>query len=166
MSPASPPGRTNIHATGLVLDRVGLLLRGKSGAGKSLLALELLDRAALAGRPAFLVADDRLDLEARPAGLEMHAPRSIAGLIELRGRGIVRRPFVASAPVSLVVDLVDSLVRMVEEPELETDLLGVTLPRCPVPRRGVVDSAHQLLLIGEAVAAIAPKRPIRRQNTT
>ena len=35
--------QSNIHATGLVLDKTGLILRGVSGAGKSLLALELID---------------------------------------------------------------------------------------------------------------------------
>ena len=36
----------------------------------------------------------------------MQAPKAIEGLIELRGRGIVSRPFVAKAPLHLVVDLV------------------------------------------------------------
>ena len=34
----------NIHATGLVLGEIGLILRGPPGAGKSLLALELIDQ--------------------------------------------------------------------------------------------------------------------------
>ncbi len=88
-----PPsgGRLNVHATGLALDGLGIILRGPSGAGKSLLALELLDRWEHRGWNALLVADDRLDLEAGPGGLTMHAPPAIAGLIELRGRGIVKR---------------------------------------------------------------------------
>lgn len=164
---AAPKARlTNVHATGLVLDGIGILLRGPSGAGKSLLALELLDRAALAGKPAHLVADDRVDLEPVAGGLRMHAPNTIAGLVELRGRGIVRRPALAEAPLHLVVDLCDTLVRMVEEEELVTDLLGVSLPRCPVPRRGVIDSAHQLLLVGEALAALGAARRALKQNTT
>lgn len=156
MTGASTGPRLNVHATGLVLGGVGLLLRGPSGAGKSLLALELMEREALRGRPAWLVADDRIDLERVGTGLLMHAPPAIAGLVELRGRGIVSRPFVATAPLTLVVDLVDRLERMVEETDLATDLLGVRLPRCPVPRRGVVNSAHQLLLVAEAIAALGP----------
>jgi serine kinase of HPr protein (carbohydrate metabolism regulator) len=148
------PARLNVHATGLVLDGLGVMLRGPSGAGKSLLALELMARRALAGRAAWLVADDRLDLERAGPAILMHAPAAIAGLVELRGRGIVRRPHVPVAPVALVVDLVERLERMVVEEALTTDLLGVTLPRCPVPRRGVVDAAHQLLLVEEALAVL------------
>jgi serine kinase of HPr protein (carbohydrate metabolism regulator) len=154
----------NIHATGLVLDGAGILLRGASGAGKSLLALELLDRAALRGTEGALVADDRVDLERQGDGLVMRPPPAIAGRIKLRGRGIVRRPHLAAAPVHLVVDLVDDLVRLLDEAEFATDLLGVALPRCPVPRRGVTDSAHQVLLIAEALASLDHAGDVRRQE--
>jgi serine kinase of HPr protein (carbohydrate metabolism regulator) len=144
----------NIHATGIVLAGRGVVLRGPPGAGKSLLALELLERAALKGESGLLVADDRLDLTRSGGRILMHTPQNIAGRIELRGRGIVNRPHCAEAQVDLVIDLVDDLVRMLEEEALTTDLLGAPLPRCPVPRRGVVDAAHQLLLVGEALAAL------------
>jgi serine kinase of HPr protein (carbohydrate metabolism regulator) len=156
----------NIHATGLVLDGVGLILRGPSGAGKSLLALELLDEWEARGRPAWLVSDDRVDLVAGVMGLTMRAPERIAGLAELRGRGIVSRPHLAEAPLHLVVDLIDTLERMVEEDALTTELFGVTLPRAPVPRNGVIDARHQLLLIREALRALGSPRGETRQKTT
>lgn len=156
--------RSNIHATGLVLDRTGLILRGPSGAGKSLLALELIDEWEARGLKGLLVSDDRIDIEARRGGLVMHAPRAIEGLIELRGRGIVHRPFVASAPLHLVVDLVDELERMVEEDALTTTLDGVAVARCPVPRAGKVDSRHQVLLIREALRALSPKSTGRKKT--
>jgi serine kinase of HPr protein (carbohydrate metabolism regulator) len=145
-----PGDAVNIHATAVLVDGHGVLIRGPSGAGKSLLALELLARRA----GSRLVADDRVDVEPGGRGLLMRAPPALAGRIELRGRGIIARPFVSPAPVDLVVDLVDDLVRMLEEAALTTDLLGVTLPRCPVPRRGVVDPAHQMLLVEEALSAL------------
>jgi serine kinase of HPr protein (carbohydrate metabolism regulator) len=154
----------NIHATGLVLERTGLILRGPSGAGKSLLALELLDLWESRGLAAKLVSDDRIDIEATAKGLTMSAPKAIAGLIELRGRGIVSRPFVPQAALHLVVDLVDGLERMVEEDALVTSLEGVDIARCPVPRVGVVDSRHQLLLIREALRAFSPS-PASRKKT-
>lgn len=157
---------TNIHATGLVLDKIGLILRGPSGAGKSLLALDLLDVWDGRGLAARLVSDDRIDVVAKKGGLAMLAPKSIEGLVELRGRGIVSRPFTRKAPLHLVVDLVPTLERMVEEEELTTELLGVTLPRCPVPQIGVVDPRHQLLLIKEALRAITPRKPAARQKGT
>ena len=150
--------RTNIHATGLVLGKTGMILRGPSGAGKSLLALELIDEWEMRGETARLVSDDRVDIERRGEGLLMHAPKAIEGLVELRGRGIVSRPFVARAPLHLVVDLVDTLERMVEEDSLVTELEGITLARCPVPRAGIVDSRHQVLLIREALRALNPVR--------
>ena len=147
--------RTNIHATGLVLGGTGLILRGISGAGKSLLALELIDEWEARGLPAQLVSADRIDIEATGKGLVMHAPKAIEGLIELRGRGIVSRPFVSKAALHLVVDLVDAYERMIEEDELVTELEGMRLARCPVPRAGKVDSRHQVLLIREALRALS-----------
>jgi serine kinase of HPr protein (carbohydrate metabolism regulator) len=156
--------RTNIHATGLVLDKTGLILRGPSGAGKSLLALELLDEWEARGLAAKLVSDDRIDIEASAKGLVMHAPKAIEGLIELRGRGIVSRPFADKAPLHLVVDLVDALDRMVEEDALVVTLEGVSVARCPVPRAGIVDSHHQVLLIREALRALSPRKPTGKKT--
>ncbi len=153
----------NIHATGLVLGKRGLIIRGPSGAGKSLLALELLAQFEARGEAAKLVSDDRVDIVRKGAGLVMQAPANIAGLIELRGRGIVQRPYTASAPLHLVVDLVDSLERMVEEEALLIELEGVRLARAPVPRRGVVDPAHQLLLVVEALRQLPATQP-RQKN--
>lgn len=145
---------TNVHGTGLVLGGVGLLLRGPSGSGKSILALSLIDDWNARDRTAKLVADDRIDLEVGRAGLLMHAPAAIAGLVELRGRGIVRRAHVKKARLHLVVDFVPRLERMVEEEDLVTEVLGVAVPRCPVPKAGVVELAHQVLLVAQAVRAL------------
>jgi serine kinase of HPr protein (carbohydrate metabolism regulator) len=142
-----------IHATGLVVGGQGVLLRGPSGAGKSMLALALLDRAETRGDAALLVSDDRVEIEADDARLFMLAPERIAGLIELRGRGIVRRPYAERAPVDLVVDLIADLPRMPEDEDLTTEMLGVTLARCPVPAAPSAQLAHQLLLVVEALRA-------------
>ncbi len=48
-----------------------------------------------------LVADDRVDLEAGIAS----PPHAIAGLIEVRGLGVVHMPHLAAAPVALAVAL-------------------------------------------------------------
>jgi len=146
-----------IHATGFVLGPYGVMLRGPSGAGKSLLTLELMDIWEARGLDAMLVSDDRIELDAaQGGGLVMRAPKAIEGLIELRGRGIVRRPFAASAPLHLIVDLVDQFERMIEEDQLVTTLMGVPVARCPVPRAGIIDSTHRVLLIREALRALNP----------
>jgi serine kinase of HPr protein (carbohydrate metabolism regulator) len=142
-----------VHGTGLVLGGTGVLLRGPSGAGKSVLSLALLN--IWEGKGAYLVADDRVDLIEENDTLVMLAPPQLAGLIELRGRGIVSRPHQERARLHLVIDLVPDLVRMVEEEELQTELLGHTLPRAPVPHAGVVSLGHQELLVAEAMRACA-----------
>lgn|GEM_PF-7100275 len=139
---------TNVHATGLVLWGTGIVIQGPSGSGKSLLALQCLDRFP---GEAQLVADDRLDLEVTAEGLIMRAPPAIAGLIELRGLGLVRRDHLPRARVDLVVDLVDHFERMPEPSAFQTSLLGVTVGRCPMPRRGLVDPDHQMLILRECV---------------
>jgi len=99
----------NIHATCVRLalagrkfgapPAAGVLLIGGSGSGKSDLALRLL------GRGAELVSDDRTILRVERGRLTARAPRQIAGLIEIRGVGIVEMPHAASARILLVVNL-------------------------------------------------------------
>jgi HPr kinase/phosphorylase len=89
----------NIHASCVALGRHGVLLIGKSGAGKSDLALRLVDEGAT------LVADDRTILFTRRGLLHARAPDSIRGLLEIRGLGIVKFRARADVKVSLVVRL-------------------------------------------------------------
>ncbi|MBN9333530.1 serine/threonine protein kinase [Devosia sp.] len=147
--------RENIHATAILLDGKGVLIRGPSGSGKSLLALYLLDAFASRGREAALISDDRVDLELEGTKIRLHAPKTIAGLIELRGHGIVRRPHRDGVTLDLVVDLVPALERMPEEHDFKVRLLGLEIARCPVPQAGVIGIEHQRLLIEEALGAIA-----------
>ncbi|SRR5690606_1211537 len=147
----------NVHGTGLLLGTTGLLLRGPSGAGKSVLALTLLDRWEDRGLPAFLVSDDRVDLVLTGRELSMRAPANLAGLIELRGRGIVQRPHRSLVTLHLVIDLVPDLVRMLEEDALVTEIAGTRMARAPVPQGGVVSLGHQMLLVNEAIRALTAK---------
>lgn len=147
--------RENIHATAILLDGKGVLFRGPSGSGKSLLALHLLDVYEARKRDAVLVSDDRVDVEHDGKAIILHAPANIAGLIELRGRGIVRRPHRSGLQLHLVVDLVATLERMPEEHDFKVRLLGQEIARCPVPQAGIIGVEHQRLLIEEALRAIS-----------
>ena len=89
-----------IHGTCVLVGGIGVLLRGPSGAGKSDVALRLIDGGAL------LVADDRVELRMVDGRLMASAPAALAGLLEVRGLGIVRLPCDGPAEVGLVVDLV------------------------------------------------------------
>ena len=114
-----------LQATCVVVEGVGVLLRGPSGSGKSDLALRLIDGSAA------LVADDGVELrraETRViARLPASAPAAVRGRLEVRGLGIVAVPSVAEWQLGLVIDLVsaDAVERL---PEATTvDLLGVKL---------------------------------------
>jgi serine kinase of HPr protein (carbohydrate metabolism regulator) len=106
-----------------------VLLRGPSGAGKSDLALRLIDDGAR------LVADDQTHLAKKGHALIASPPPALAGMIEVRGQGIVklaRTQLTASAPVALLVDLVraDDVERM-PEPVHEV-VQDVELPRLAI----------------------------------
>jgi HPr kinase/phosphorylase len=96
----------NIHASCVAIGGKGVLLLGKSGAGKSTLALRLIDEGAK------LVADDRCELFVRAGKLRVRAPARIAGLIELRGIGIVALPHAASVRLAMVVRLGENRERL------------------------------------------------------
>ena len=149
----------NVHGTGLLVGETGILLRGPSGSGKSVLTLALLDRSEGRGEPAFLVADDRVELVGSPQGLQMQAPAALAGLLELRGRGIVSRPHRSPVRLDLVIDLVPETIRMLEEDAMVTEIAGVTLPRAPVPQSGLTALGHQVLLVVEAIRALPGSVP-------
>lgn len=144
----------NVHGTAIVLGETGVLLRGPSGSGKSVLALCLLGRWEMRGLPAFLVADDRVEITPVNGHLLMHTPKTIAGLIELRGRGVVQRPYRDGVQLGLIVDLVPELIRMPEAEALQTELAGVTLARTPVPDSRTIGVEHQMLLVAAAINAL------------
>ncbi len=115
----------NLHATCIAINRLGVLLRGPSGSGKSDLALRLIDQST----DAILVADDRVDVNARDGGLYACAPGAIAGLLEVRGLGVMRVPHAADAKLALIVDLTDAANILRLPDALFEEMLGVQLPR-------------------------------------
>jgi HPr kinase/phosphorylase len=84
-----------LHASCAARDGHGVLLTGPAGSGKSDLLLRLLDRGFA------LVADDQVEVKGGVA----RAAAALAGLVEVRGLGILRLPCLASAPLALVVVL-------------------------------------------------------------
>ncbi|EHH67918.1 HPr kinase/phosphorylase [Gluconobacter morbifer] len=107
-----------IHASCVAWNGMGVLLLGPPGAGKSDLALRLMDAGFQ------LVADDRVMLDDSVAS----APRRLAGLIEVRGVGILRTPFVIKVPVRLKVHLGENGPRLPEpDPEPGSDCVVLRL---------------------------------------
>lgn len=100
----SQEGQARVHATLISLargdgSRGGILLFGVPGAGKSDVALRLIDGGAM------LVADDQVDLTFGDGGLWGSAPEATAGLIEARGIGLIRLPHEARSKIAMAVDL-------------------------------------------------------------
>lgn len=127
-----------IHASAVLVGVAAILIRGPSGAGKSRLALRLIQMPAGAPRDngalfTRLVADDRVHVAAAHGRLVARPAPQLAGLLEVRGIGIIRLPHEPAAVVSLVIDL-DAAVaeRMPEENGMRTSIEGVWLPRLAV----------------------------------
>jgi serine kinase of HPr protein (carbohydrate metabolism regulator) len=111
-----------VHATAIAIDGRAVLLRGPSGAGKSDIALRLIDAGAR------LVADDQVELRRAGGRVLVRAPAAIAGLMEVRGVGILQIEPLAEAALAMCVDLVPS-AEVERFPEFRSeDVLGLTVP--------------------------------------
>jgi len=111
-----------VHGTTVDLDGTAVLLRGPSGSGKSDLALRLMDGGAV------LVSDDQTKFEIINQHLVATAPSSIAGLIEVRGIGVLRVPYLDSSVLGLVVDLTPTEhVERLPDPQ-QAGYLGISVP--------------------------------------
>ncbi|MBL6752414.1 MAG: hypothetical protein ISP90_17985 [Nevskia sp.] len=103
MEPATATG----HGVFLLVHGCGTLLRGRSGAGKSELALELVARGHQ------LVADDAVDWRRGADGrVTGSCPQPLAGFIEIRGLGVLNvgalygsSALAPSAALELVIEL-------------------------------------------------------------
>jgi serine kinase of HPr protein (carbohydrate metabolism regulator) len=124
-----------VHASCVAIAGRAVLITGRSGSGKSDLALRLIDRGAR------LVSDDYTLVVRSEQRLLARAPATIAGRIEVRGIGVVPLEPVADVPVCLVADL-DAAPERLPGASEQRVLAGIALP--------VV-----------AIAALEPSAPVK-----
>ncbi len=154
MSP-SANGPELIHGTALALADNAVLIRGASGSGKSDLALRCMAEAPLAHIPHRfeLVADDQVRLTRRDGEIEVSAPPTIAGKMEVRGVGIIALPYRASAILRLVVELVSrSEVPRFPLEERSASFLGIDVPVIRLAPFEASAPAKVILALNEATA--------------
>jgi len=115
-----------IHASCVSIKGRAVLIEGRSGEGKSDLALRLIDRGAV------LVSDDQTICQ-RQGGttgggkLIASPPLNIAGKIEVRGLGIVEMPHVERVPIALLIVILDAPPRFPEDAR-KRRIAGVDVP--------------------------------------
>jgi serine kinase of HPr protein (carbohydrate metabolism regulator) len=122
-----------VHASAVLVGERAVLIRGPSGAGKSRLAFELI-QAGRAGalRFARLVGDDRVHLQVTGGRLLARPAPTLAGLLEVRGAGILQLPYEPSAVIGLIVDLARDTPRLPEPAQQQLEIEGIRLPRLGV----------------------------------
>ena len=112
-----------LHATAVVIGQYGVLLTGKSGNGKSDLALRLIEN-----KNAVLVADDVVRVVKSGGKIYAQAVENIAGLLEVRGVGLIKYPHAETAEINLCVRLVENAADIERLPEKRTgDILGLEI---------------------------------------
>ncbi len=139
---------TRVSGTCVSRDGEGVLLLGPSGAGKSDLALRLLARGF------DLVADDQIEVKdgsARP-------PAALAGLLEVRGLGIMRLPHACSVRLRLAVELgeAERLPMPARHDALDLPLVRVRAEAASAADRVALALDCALGLLGQVAGAFAP----------
>jgi serine kinase of HPr protein (carbohydrate metabolism regulator) len=122
-----------VHATCVVVEGAGVLIRGPSGSGKSTLARRLIELGQARGLAAALVGDDRIHLMRYGTQILAEGHPMIRGQIEIRGLGIGQTNVEDRAAIRLLADCVSVLeARLPESEDGIGDVLGLTLRRVAV----------------------------------
>jgi serine kinase of HPr protein (carbohydrate metabolism regulator) len=149
-----------IHASAVLAGARAVLIRGPAGSGKSRLAHALLE-AAGTGALAFgrLVGDDRVHVEAAHGRLLVRPAPALAGLIEIRGLGLLRLPFEPVAVVGLIVDLADPDAGRLPLAVAQAAIVeGISLPRLAVAP-GIDPLPLALAKLREPSSSAGPAQP-------
>jgi len=126
------PERITRHGTCVSIEGQGVLLLGPPGSGKSDLALRLIDQPGVGigidEMRAMLVSDDQVMITVEEEELRAQAPPLLAGLLEIRGLGVMRVPCRLDAVLRIVVRLRPAAeIERLPLPQ-HMEILGLSLP--------------------------------------
>ena len=113
------------HSTSVVIEDLGILIRGQSGSGKSDLALRLIDSGAT------LISDDLTICKKIGDYLYLYPHPKTKGLLEVRELGIMTVPYVENVRLFLVVELVEEEIERMPG-MMSCIILGVKFPKIKI----------------------------------
>jgi serine kinase of HPr protein (carbohydrate metabolism regulator) len=137
----------NIHACTVALGPLGVLIEGKSGSGKTSLALAAIEKLQSQNHFAALVADDQCLIEAVNGRLIATCPPALAGLIEMRGLGVVKTTNLSSVLIDFVIQIVDDGIIERMPQQQFAKFAGIDLPVFELPARQIAVSLPILMQI-------------------
>lgn len=128
----------NLYGVMMNIYGKGVMVTGKSGIGKSELALDLISRGHM------LVADDRVDVARVHNDILCQAPRLLKRMLEIRGLGIVDVTKLFGANTYLNKCNLDFIIKLVKFDESmgkdrlnpvseKFDVLGLDIPMLTIP---------------------------------
>ena len=113
------------HSTSVVIEDLGIMIRGHSGSGKSDLALRLIDSGAT------LISDDLTICKKIGDYLYLYPHPETKGLLEVRELGIMTVPYVENVRLFLVVELVEEEFERMPG-MMSCSILGVKFPKIKI----------------------------------
>ena len=113
------------HSTSVVIEDLWVLIRGKSGIGKSDLALRLIDSGAT------LISDDLTICKKIDDYLYLYPHSETKGLLEVREIGIMTVPYVENIKLTLVVELVEEQFERIPR-VMSCNILGIKFPKIKI----------------------------------
>ena len=117
------------HSTSVVIEDLGILIRGQSGSGKSDLALRLIDSGAT------LISDDLTICKKIGDYLYLYPHSKTKGLLEVREIGIMTVPYVENIKLTLVVELVEEEFERIPS-AMNCSILGLQFPKIKIFGKG------------------------------
>ena len=147
-----------LHASAVAHNGHGLLITGRTETGKSALSIEMIALGAV------LVSDDRTRVLDGADGPVLSPPETLAGLIELRGIGLIRLPFLDRQPLRLIADLDHEAEKRLPEPAYQ-DLAGHRIRRIyGRGRPGLAAALMAVLAAGEILPTDVIPAPVEDER--